>query len=176
MEFLILIVLVLALVGGLILRRLGRQEQTAAGLPVEAHVVYTDTGAWNKVEQPLFSRRYRLTGKPDYIVETEGRVLIPIEVKPNRAARQPRRSDTMQLMAYGVLIEEKFGARPAYGLLKYRDRAFRIEFTPELRAEFFAILDEMRRARRAANVPRSHGDASRCRTCGYREACDERLI
>jgi CRISPR-associated exonuclease Cas4 len=121
--------------------------------------VYADTGAWQRVEKPLFSRRYRLTGKPDYIVQDEMGAMIPIEVKPNRAARQPRHSDTMQLMAYGILVEEKFGQRPEYGLLKYRDEVFEIAFTEDLRAEFFQILQEMRAARRARNVARSHEDA-----------------
>jgi CRISPR-associated exonuclease Cas4 len=81
----------------------------------------------------------------------------------------------MQLVAYGILVGEEFGERPAYGLLKYRDEVFRIEFTDELQGEFFGVLDEMRAARRARNVPRSHDDPSICRYCGYRAGCDEHL-
>ena len=136
--------------------------------------MYSDTGAWQRVEKPLFSRRYRLTGKPDYIMQDETGATIPIEVKPNRTRLRPRYADTMQLMAYGVLIEEKYGTRPEYGLLKYRDQVFRIEFTEELHDEFIAILDEMQRDRQAAgNVPRSHDNPMICKYCGYRDACDE---
>jgi len=61
-------------------------------------------------------------------------------------------------------------------LLKYRDDVFRIEFSEELRSEFFEILQEMRAARHATNVPRSHNDPTRCKYCGYRQDCDERLL
>lgn len=176
MEILLVLVILVALVTAYFLRQTGRAAQTRAGVPVDARVVYSDTGAWERVEKPLFSRKYRLTGKPDYVVQDEAGAMIPIEVKPNRTAPQPRHSDTMQLMAYGVLVEEKYGARPEYGLLKYRDQVFQIEFTSDLRAEFFEILEEMRAARGATNVPRSHNDATRCKYCGYRDECDERLV
>lgn len=175
MEILLAIVLMAALVGAFLLHSIGQKNKVRAGLPVHARVVYSDTGAWSRLEKPLFSQRYRLTGKPDYIVRDETGATIPIEVKPMRGARQPRHSDTMQLMAYGVLIEEKFRARPAYGLLKYRDDVFRIEFTDELREEFFSVLQALKDARRAKNVPRSHDDPIKCKYCGYRDACAERL-
>lgn len=175
LEIFLVLVVILALSAAFFFRRTGGAEQADAGLPVHARLVYSDTRAWERVEKPLFSRQYRLTGKPDYIVEDETGAMIPIEVKPNRVASQPRASDTMQLMAYGILVEEKFGARPAYGLLKYRDRVFRIEFTDDLRSEFFHVVDDMRAARRAKNVARSHDDPVRCKYCGYRDECDERL-
>lgn len=175
MEILLVLFIALAFGAAIFLRQRGRAEQTRAGVPINARVVYSDTGAWARLEKPLFSRRYRLTGKPDYIVEDETGATIPIEVKPTRTAAQPRHSDTMQLMAYGILIEEKFGTRPAYGLLKYRDDVFEIAFTEDLRAEFFEILKAMRAARRAQNVSRNHADAVKCRYCGYRDACEERL-
>src|SRR5436190_9602441 len=128
MEIFLVLVLLGAIIAAFLLRQSGRAEQARTGLPIDARVVYSDTGAWERVEKPLYSRRYRLTGKPDYIVRDETGAMIPIEVKPNRNARGPRHSDTMQLMAYGILIEEKFGVRPEYGLLKYRDDVFRIQF------------------------------------------------
>lgn len=175
MEIFLGLVIILALVVAFFLRRVGRAEQAQTGVPIDARVVYSDTGAWQRVEKALFSRRYRLTGKPDYVVQDEAGAMIPIEIKPTRTAPQPRHSDTMQLMAYGILVEEKFGARPTYGLLKYRDEVFQIAFTEELRAEFFEILQEMRAARHTDNVPRSHDDPLKCKYCGYREECDERL-
>lgn len=175
MEIFLGLVIILALAAALFLRRTGRAEQAQTGVPINARVVYSDTGAWERVEKPLFSRRYRLTGKPDYIVQDETGAMIPIEVKPNRTAPQPRHSDTLQLMAYGILVEEKFGARLEYGLLKYRDQVFEITFTEELRAELFKVLEEMRAARYADNVPRSHADPLKCKYCGYREECEERL-
>ncbi|HZQ08199.1 MAG TPA: CRISPR-associated protein Cas4 [Anaerolineae bacterium] len=176
MEILLILVVVLALIGAVLLRALGRSERAATGLPIDARLVYSDTGAWRRVDKALFSQRYRLTGKPDYVVADKAGAMIPIEVKPNRTDAQARDSDVMQLMAYGILVEETYGARPEYGLLKYRDQVFQIEFTEELRGEFFAILEEMRAARNAENVHRSHNDPTRCRYCGYRDECEEKLI
>ena len=175
MESVLVLVIILALVGAVLLRVLGRAERAATGLPIDARVVYSDTGAWRRVDKALFSQRYRLAGKPDYVVADKTGAMIPIEVKPNRTDAQARDSDVMQLMAYGILVEETYNARPEYGLLKYREHVFQIEFTEELRGEFFAILEEMRAARLAENVHRSHDDPTRCRYCGYREECEEKL-
>lgn len=153
---------------------LGRHLLLRAGLPVRARVVYSDTGAWEKVEKPLFSRRHMLTGKPDYIVEAEG-ARIPIEVKPTRAAGEPLVSDMLQLAAYGLLVEEKFGVPPPFGLLKYRESVFRVELSRELRANLLQALDEMRANLNADDVARSHDDVRRCRACGYRAECGQNL-
>jgi CRISPR-associated exonuclease Cas4 len=151
-----------------------RQWRAVTGLPFNARIVYADTGAWAKVEKPMFARRYALTGKPDYIVEDAG-VTIPIEVKPNRTAPAPRESDVMQLAAYGLLIEEAYGMFPPHGLLKYRDAVFQIDFTDELRAQVLTLIDEMRRDLSALDVARSHSEAPRCRACGYRAECGQVL-
>lgn len=164
------------LVAGLVLFSFARVQRAQTGLPFNARVVYSDTGAWKKVERPLFSRRYALTGKPDYIVEIES-AIIPVEVKPNRTAPAPRESDVMQLAAYGLLIEETVGRGQAvpYGLLKYRDAVFQIDFTEELRADLFELMMAMRRDAVAGDVARSHTEPRRCRACGYRAKCAQTL-
>jgi len=149
-----------------------RETHAATGLPFNAHIVYSDTGAWEKVEKPLFSRRYALTGKPDYIVEDNG-ATIPIEVKPNRVAPAPYESDVMQLAAYALLIEESFGVNPPHGLLKYRDAVFQIDFTENLRAQLLDLMDAMRDDWVAQDVSRSHVEPARCRACGYRSECGQ---
>ncbi len=153
-----------------------RRLRTASGIPVRARIVYSDTGGWERVEQPLFSRRYMLTGKPDYIVMDRD-VRIPIEVKPNRVASEPRLSDTLQLAAYGLLIGEQTegGNIPPYGLLKYKNAVFQVDFTEELQSQLLEILDEMRRDLHAEDVPRSHDDPRRCAGCGYRADCGQEL-
>lgn len=175
MELVLGLVFLLALGGAFLLLRSGRARQANAGLPGAARVVYSDAGAWERVAKPLYSRRYRLTGKPDYIVRDENGTLIPIEVKPNRREQAPRDSDRMQLAAYGLLVEETYGERPAFGLLKYHDRLFEVEFDDDLRRKLVSLLAEMRAARRGGEVSRSHTDLARCRYCGYRDACDQRL-
>jgi CRISPR-associated exonuclease Cas4 len=174
MASLFAILFLFALIIALTLFLSARRQRAQTGLPYGAHIVYADTGAWKKVERPLFSRRYGLTGKPDYIVEDRG-ATIPVEVKPNRLAPAPRESDTMQLAAYALLIEDKFGAMPAYGLLKYRDTVFQVELTDELRARLLERITTMRRDLSARDVARSHTEPRRCRACGYRAECGQSL-
>jgi CRISPR-associated exonuclease Cas4 len=174
MELLLLAIFLSTVLASIVAFWLGRRLRVRSGLPLKARVVYSDTGGWEKVEKPLFSRRYLLTGKPDYLVDGDG-ARIPIEVKPNRVASQPRMSDTLQLAAYGLLVEEAFGTPPPYGLLKYRDTVFRVEFTQELRAQLLQVLNEMQGNLSAEDVARSHGDPDRCRACGYRAECGQAL-
>ncbi len=174
LEAILLTIFFLLLLAAITAWLVSRRMRTEAGLPLRSQVIYSDTGGWERVEKPLFSRRYQLTGKPDYIVR-DGEARIPIEVKPNRVAAEPRVGDALQLMAYGMLIREEWGTAPSYGLLKYRDRVFRIEFAEELEGHLVETLDEMRRDLQAADVSRSHADPRRCQACGYREECGQAI-
>jgi CRISPR-associated exonuclease Cas4 len=138
-------------------------------------VVYADTGAWGRLEKPLFSRARGLTGKPDYLVEERGQH-IPVEVKSARAPRQPYDTHIYQLAAYCMLVEDTYGVRPRYGLIRYADRTFAVDYTRELEAEVMAILNAMRAEADAKEVDRSHQAPERCRGCGYRPVCDQSLV
>lgn len=159
--------------GGLFLLRRARRLQRQTGLP-QGRVVYADTGAWNRCEKPLFSRRYLLTGRPDYLVDDRG-VTIPVEVKSTLAPPSPYRSHVLQLAAYCLLVEETVGWPPPYGIIKYRDQTYAIEYTAQLRDELLSILAEMRQDLVADHVGPSHANPNRCRSCGYRKECEERL-
>ncbi len=169
MLYLAILLFLLAL---LILRQSDRQRKQA-GLP-GGRIIYTDTRAWGPVEKPLFSAELELTGKPDYLVEKDGK-LIPVEVKTGRAPTQPYDSHIFQLAAYCLLVEKSFGKRPPYGILHYPDRDFAVDFSPELETALLDLLAEMRRDEVRTNVPRSHEEPARCRRCGYKKACDQRL-
>jgi CRISPR-associated exonuclease Cas4 len=158
---------------GLVLLAWSRLQREKAGLP-SGEVVYADTGAWQRCERPLYSERHRLSGKPDYLVR-ERRRLVPIEVKPGRAATEPYEGDVLQLAAYCLLVDEEFGQRPRYGYLKYQQRVFRIEYSSALERELLRRLDAMRQDAVAQDVAVSHGEPARCLACGHREHCDQRL-
>jgi len=168
----LLFALLLAL-AGLALLFHSRRQRIASGLPA-GQVVYADTGAWQRCEQPLFSARYGLSGKPDYLVEERGRV-VPVEVKPGRTAAAPYEGDVLQLAAYCLLAEEEYGQPPLYGYLKYRQQLFRIDYTAALRSRLLSELEGMRRAFSARDVPPSHDEPQRCLRCGQREHCAKRL-
>lgn len=165
--------------GWLALRRATRMRR-ATGLP-SGRVVYADTGDWHPPEKPLFSATYRLTGKPDYLVETRAGP-VPVEVKSHPAPHQPYPSHLLQLAAYCLLVEETTGQTPPHGLIQYADATFEIKYTPALRRELLTLLERMQghhlrssRRRRDDNVPRNHEDSKRCAGCGYRTVCDESL-
>ncbi len=163
------------LVLGFGLARWAGRGEAAAGLG-RVRVVYSDTGGWQEVAEPLFSERYGLTGRPDYVVRNrEG--LVAVEVKPLRRSAEPYESDLMQLAAYCLLLEEDWQEQPSYGLLRYADKTFRIEWTEELRDELLATLDEMRELMHQPAilgeplpVPQ-HDMTVRCRACGFHYIC-----
>lgn len=150
----------------------GRQRR-AAGLP-GGRIVYTDTRGWGKVERPLYDQDLGLTGKPDYLVEQDGR-LIPIEVKTGRTPEAPYDSHIFQLAAYCLLTQSSTGRRPPYGLLKYANQTFSVDYTSELENALLDVVFEMQNRNPRQPLPRSHGSARRCARCGYRQACDQRL-
>ncbi|MDH7487557.1 MAG: CRISPR-associated protein Cas4 [Anaerolineae bacterium] len=170
--FVLLFIAVLAAVGMLLLWR-ARALRRQSGLPA-GRVAYSDTGAWQRCEHPLVSRRHRLSGRPDYLVQTESAV-IPVEVKAISRPAVPYRAHVMQLATYCLLVEETRGQAPPYGLLHYSDDTVRVDYVPQLRAELLAVLEDMRRARVSGEASRSHDEPARCRRCAYRHACDQRL-
>jgi CRISPR-associated exonuclease Cas4 len=161
------------LIVGLALLWLAQRGQVRSGLP-QGRVVYSDTGGWGRLERPLFSREFSLTGKPDYLV-ADGDDLIPVEVKSGRAPAQPYPSHVLQLAAYCLLVEECYQRRPPRGIVKYANRAFEVDYTPELEETLLETLDRMHADLADGCAARNHDDTRRCRVCGHREQCGQRL-
>ena len=94
---------------GLLLLWTGRRRRAATGLPA-GEVVYSDTGMWQEVREPLRSRRYGLVGRPDYLVQVteKGRqVTVPVEVKSRKQPARPLDGHVLQLGAYCLLVEDQ---------------------------------------------------------------------
>jgi CRISPR-associated exonuclease Cas4 len=169
MLYLAIVLLLLAL----IFLWIGRNRQQESGLP-PGRIIYSDPSLWGKVEKPFFDMETQLTGKPDYLV-TGGDMLIPVEVKSGFAPAEPYASHVFQLMAYCLLVERASGRRPSHGILKYRNRTFAIDYTPEQEFALLDLLEEMQGSGRKRDVPRSHQEPARCSRCGYRSICDQKL-
>jgi CRISPR-associated exonuclease Cas4 len=163
----------LLVVSGLAALLWSRRKRERSGLP-QGRVIYADTGAWERCEKPLFSKRHLLTGKPDYLVKERGRV-IPVEVKSALSPPTPYRSHVLQLAAYCLLVEEEYGRTPPYGIIKYRDQALAIDCSPHLRAELLDTLAQMRRDLTADDVDPNHSNPNRCRRCGYEADCHKTM-
>jgi CRISPR-associated exonuclease Cas4 len=180
----LIFLLVVALVSSIAASRAAKR----AGLPA-GQLIYSDTGfavghiapvtlneQGERQERPLVSKRYGLTGRPDYLVRTDEGI-VPVEAKSTRrpANGRPYDSHLMQLAAYCLLVEDVLGADVPYGVVRYADGEIAVDYTPELREELLALLAEMNEARWADDVHRSHEDARRCNGCSMRESCDEAL-
>ncbi len=161
------------LVAALALLLWARLEHRRTGLPQGA-VVYSDTGARHTVARPLYDPELDLVGKPDYIVVNDDGY-IPVEVKSGHTPAQPYEGHIFQLAAYGLLVRRVLGKPAPYGYIRYPERTFRIAFTPELERRLLAVLALMRQAATLREVPRTHEQRARCRACGYRQICDQRL-
>ncbi len=149
------------------------RQRRAAGLP-GGRVIYTDTGAWGEVEKPIYDSALGLTGKPDYLVE-QGKSLIPVEVKSGRTPDAPYDSHIFQLAVYCLLVQRVMGKRPPYGIIKYPGRTFSVDYTPALENELLDLLADIRIKERRKEMHRSHEEPARCRGCGFRKDCEERL-
>ena len=102
-------------------------------------------------------------------------MIVPVEVKSRRTPDPPHPGHALQLGAYCLLVEEAYGVKVEYGLLRYADATQPVPFTPVLRTAVLQAADEIRTARTAADVARDHNVAARCTHCGYRAACGQGL-
>jgi len=164
--------IVLLLLIGLGLLWLARRRRVATGLP-PGRVISIDTERLGRFERSLYDPTLNLAGRPDYLVERSGR-LVPVEVKSARAPLGPYPSHVLQLAAYCALVHATYGKRPEYGIVKYADRTFSIDYSLSLENELLDLLAEMRRAERQ-KPDRSHESVNRCRACGFHQICDQKL-
>ncbi len=173
--WLLLLALLLLLAGALLYGEAYRRRRRS-GLP-RGKVVYADTGTWRRPDHPLVSSRYRLIGKPDYLVHTDENGLVPVEIKATGLrGTTPYPDHVIQLAAYCLLLEETTGGRPAYGLLRYANTLVQVPYTEALRDQVLSALAGIRHDRQAGDVARSHNDPIRCRRCGYRHVCGSQAL
>jgi len=151
-----------------------RDQREKSGVP-EGEIIYADTGAWFPMTKPLYAAAYKLVGKPDYLVEQDDGSIVPVEIKSRRAPSEPHEGHVLQLAAYCLLVMENYQIRPSYGIIQYQDRAFAVDFTPDLEEDLLDLLAEMHEGMFVAELDRDHNDWERCRRCGVRSVCDQRL-
>lgn len=157
----------------LLLFWLAAARKKSLGLP-GGRVIYTDTRGWGPVEKPLYDPHLGLAGKPDYIFEQKGR-FIPVEVKTGHTPEAPYDSHIFQLASYCYLVERTYGKRPPHGILHYPGRDFSVDYTADLEAALLDLIADLRTDEQRRDVPRSHDQPNRCRSCGFRHECDQRL-
>ena len=155
---------------GLIFFAWGNRQR--AGLP-RGRIVYIDSRQLTHKPETLYDSKTGLAGRPDYLIRG-WRSSIPVELKSSAAPAQPHEGHILQLAAYCHLVETTSGRRPSHGVIRYRDKSFRVNYTYTLRQSLHRNLDGLRNMEYA--VPdRSHKLAGRCRACGFRAHCDQIL-
>lgn len=128
--------------------------------------VYSDHK--EKPVEALFSSKYGLVGKPDFILHTKDG-LLPLEVKHSYRPNQPYFSHVMQVISYCLLIEEVKGTKPKYGFLQYRTgKAFYVPYTDNMRSFLIKTMEEMRGYLNSGKGPKPLRNYN-CKKCGNRE-------
>jgi CRISPR-associated exonuclease Cas4 len=135
-----------------------------------------DVGASGETgETIMVSAQYGVRGLPDVVLRVEDE-LIPVEVKTGRVPKGPLFSHILQLAAYCLLIEERQGRPPPYGVLQYgKHTRHEIDYNDELKWTLVNKLIEMRQIIRTGEAHRNHRRPGKCASCSRREGCAERL-
>ena len=175
---LLLLAALSALVVGVLLLRLSQSRKRALGIP-HGDVVYQDHESQWVSPPALSSERLGIRGKPDCLIRNEDGI-IPVELK--KSARPPARGGVypnhlIQVLAYIALVRVHYGEEVPYGLVLYgKEEARKVFPTPENMAWLEAVIKEVKSARGAPSVDRSHRQHSRCRGCGMKDSCDQSLV
>lgn len=129
----------------------------------------------HRIEHALFSKKYMMAGKPDYVVENKGQK-IPVELKTGERS-SPKSNHVYQLAAYCHLLEENYGAFVPYGILVYNNSCeYKIPFDPGVRFELENIVKDMRYFMRSKKISRNHNDSRKCANCSMRIHCNDKII
>lgn len=130
--------------------------------------IYSDR--MKKPEKALFSSKYSLTGKPDFILHTKDG-LLPLEIKHAKKPNKPYFSHVMQLISYCLLIEEDKGIKPKYGFIQYKEgKPFIIFYTEEMKLKLIKTMQEMRDYLASEKCPEPIR-RNKCENCSCREKC-----
>lgn len=140
-------------------------------VPVQVYkskAIYSDHK--EKPEKALFSSKYGLIGKPDFILHTKDG-LLPLEIKHSERPKKPYFSHVMQLVSYCLLIEEEKGMTPKYGFLQYKGgQPFAVPYTEKMKSFLIKTMQEMRDYIDLGKCPEPIKNY-KCKKCSYKEDC-----
>ena len=144
-------------------------KSTKVPTPVyKSKTIYS--GHKEKPIEALFSSKFGLVGKPDFILHTKDG-LLPLEIKHSNRPNQPYFSHIMQLISYCLLIEEVKGAKPKYGFIQYKGgQPFAVPYTEDMKSFLIKTMKEMRDYTGSGESPKPIRKY-KCEKCGYKEDC-----
>jgi len=121
---------------------------------------------------PLRSNRLRLSGTLDMLIRTP-RELIPVEMKDS--VEPPGLNHKYQLVAYALLVEERFGSVVRRGCVQLIPVKEVVEYaiTPNMRRHVLKTLADMRRMLSSERLPGPPANRGKCADCEYRRFCND---
>ncbi len=148
--------------------RLIEEYQRALDLP-EGNLVYEDMDGQGEA---LISDVVPLLGKPTYVMKLEDGRLAPIEVKRTELNElKPASQHVLQIAAYCLILEDYSELPPLYGIIRYSDREFTVEYTSALRKKVIRILEEMALCNERQPPPLQKQKVTKCRACIFQPIC-----
>ncbi|RJQ41523.1 MAG: CRISPR-associated protein Cas4 [Anaerolineaceae bacterium] len=119
----------------------------------------------------LSSERYGLRGKVDLVIWRTAEV-IPVDYKFSNIAGQHFQ---LQLMAYGLLLEEISGLTAQHGFLYMlpKRNVMEVKFVARLREKLLGTLELMHRMLYSELVPPPTQNQHKCLACEFRRFCND---
>jgi CRISPR-associated exonuclease Cas4 len=116
-------------------------------------------------------------GLMDGFLKTDEGKIIPFENKMNNEKHHPAKSHKIQLLAYGLCLEEKLQQKIEYGFIFYgpKGKSFKIDFTDKLRIELNNKLNQLKSMLQKELLPPSSATESQCTQCEYLNLCNDRF-
>lgn len=145
-------------------------EKKIKYMPLKGEIEYI--GASREGEE-IVSQSYGIKGKPDYILKIDDDY-IPVEEKSADFA-SPKYPHVIQITAYCMLIEEKYGKIPPYGILKYKNSEFKIPYENRWKNRVLKIRENIIEDAKKGEAHRNHYNPKKCKNCVRRDYCEERL-
>ena len=137
--------------------------------PLESEIEYVGTDA----AEEIISEKYELRGKPDYIIRV-GDDYIPVEEKTTER-NAPHLPHVIQLTAYCMLIEDKYGKSPPYGIIRYKNVQFKVPYELRWKEMVLELKKKMEDDLKRGEAHRNHYNIKKCKNCVRKEFCPERL-
>jgi CRISPR-associated exonuclease Cas4 len=118
------------------------------------------------------SIKHQIHGIADMIIETDDTV-HPVEFKLANSFQ--KKGGILQLVAYGMIMEESFQKKSPYGFLAEGEKNIsKIEFTEILKKEVIKKIKQIKQMLNRGIKPDSSATIYQCVRCEYRNHCNDR--
>ncbi len=144
-------------------------EKKIKYVPVEGEIEYVGSDGGEEI----VSKKYGIKGKPDYVIKINNEY-IPVEEK-TADLQSPTFPHVIQITAYCMLIEDKYGTPPPYGILKYKNAEFKIPYEKRWKEITTQLRKNMLKDIERGIAHRNHNNPKKCARCIRREYCPEKL-